>query len=124
GGYLYVYTGLLLAAQNDAEIAGVLGHEMGHVVQRHTARQLVTANGLGAIAGAALGKNPSMVKQIAAAVVEKGSMLKFSRDDEAEADDVGARYASQAGYDPHGLITFFQRLAAQEGKSPRILGLL
>ncbi len=118
GGYLYVYSGLLMAADNSAEIAGVLGHEAGHVVARHSARQMVDAYGLETVAAIAAGKNPGAASQLAAAVAGKGAMLGFSRADETEADEYGARYASEAGYDPHGIATFFQKLIQTQGKQP------
>jgi beta-barrel assembly-enhancing protease len=121
GGFLYVYTGLLLAAADDAEVAGVLGHEAGHVVGRHSARQMVDAFGLQAVASLALGQNPGLLSQLAAGVAGKGAMLANSRGDETEADEYGARYTSSAGYDPRGLVTFFQKLQAQEGKQPKAL---
>jgi predicted Zn-dependent protease len=115
GGFLYVYSGLLLAAANPAEVAGVLAHEAGHVVARHSARQMVDAYGLQAVAGLALGQNPGLASQIAAGVTGKGLMLANSREDETEADEYGAKYASAAGFDPNGLVTFFQKLAKSEG---------
>ena len=115
GGHLYVYSGLLLAADNPSEIAGVLSHESGHVVGRHSARQMVDAFGLQAVTALALGKNPGLASQVAAGVTGKGLMLANSRGDETEADEYGAKYASAAGYDPRGLITFFQKLQKQEG---------
>jgi predicted Zn-dependent protease len=118
GGYLYVYSGLLLAADDSAELAGVLGHEAGHVVARHSARQMVDAFGLQTVAGIAAGKDPGATSQLAAAVAGKGAMLSFSRADETEADEYGARYASAAGYDPHGIATFFEKLLKTEGKQP------
>lgn len=118
GGYLYVYSGLLLAADTPAEVAGVLSHEAGHVVARHSARQMVDAMGLEAVAALALGKNPGAVSQIVAGAGGKGLMLANSRGDETEADEYGARFASGAGYDPRGLITFFQKLQKLEGQQP------
>ncbi len=118
GGYLYVYSGLLLAADDTAQVAGVLGHESGHVVARHSARQMVDAMGLETVLGIALGKNPSGAAQIAGALAGKGAMLANSRGDEAEADEYGARYASAAGYDPHGIAQFFEKLVKLEGKQP------
>jgi predicted Zn-dependent protease len=118
GGYLYVYSGLLLAADDTAEVAGVLGHESGHVVARHSARQMVDAFGLEGLAALALGKNPGGVAQLAAGLAGKTSMLAFSRGDEAEADTYGVRYAAAAGYDPHGIARFFEKLARTEGKQP------
>jgi predicted Zn-dependent protease len=124
GGYLYVYSGLIMAADNEAELAGVMAHETGHVVARHSARQMVDAYGLEAVTGMVLGKNPGLVGQIVGGVGQKGFMLANSRSDETEADEYGARYAAGAGYDPHGLVTFFGKLRAQEGNSPRFLAIL
>jgi len=118
GGYLYVYTGLLMAADNEAELAGVWGHESGHVVARHSARQMVDTMGLETVLGIALGQNPNELAQLAATLAAKGALLSYSRQDETEADEFGARYAAQAGYDPRGLITFFQKLKAMEGQQP------
>lgn len=124
GGYLYVYSGLILAADNEAELAGVMAHETGHVVARHSARQMVDAYGIDAISSLVLGKNPGLLASLASAVGTKGFMLANSRSDETEADEYGARYAAAAGYDPHGLVTFFDKLRAQEGNSPKYLAIL
>jgi len=118
GGSLYVFTGLLMAADNEAELAGVWGHESGHVVARHSARQMVDAMGLETVLGIALGQNPNQLAQLAGALAAKGALLSYSRQDEDEADEYGARYASAAGYDPHGLITFFEKLKKMEGNQP------
>ncbi len=124
GGYLYVYSGLILAADNEAELAGVMAHETGHVVARHSARQMVDAYGLEAITSLVLGKNPGLLASLASAVGQKGFMLANSRSDETEADEYGVRYAAAAAYDPHGLVTFFDKLRKQEGNSPRFLAIL
>jgi predicted Zn-dependent protease len=118
GGYLYVYTGLLMAADNEAQLAGVWGHESGHVVARHSAQQMVNQMGLETVIGIALGQNPNELAQVASALAEKGALLAYSREDETQADEYGARYASQAGYDPHGLIQFFEKLEKLEGQQP------
>jgi beta-barrel assembly-enhancing protease len=118
GGYLYVYSGLLLAAGDTAEVAGVLGHESGHVVARHSARQMVNAFGLETLAGLALGKNPGAASQLAAGLAGQTGMLAFSRGDETEADEYGARYASASGYDPHGIGTFFEKLEQGGASTP------
>ena len=115
GGYLYVYRGLLEMAENEAELAGVMAHETGHVVARHAARSLVASYGLEAIAAMAAGDNPGLVTKLATSIASNGVMLSHSRADETEADEYGARYASAAGYDPHGLISFFQRLKQKTG---------
>jgi predicted Zn-dependent protease len=121
GGYLYVYTGLLLAAENEAELAGVMGHEAAHVVGRHSAQAMMLQYGEQAVIEAALGKNANTVAQLAAGLAGTGAGLAFSRGNETEADELGARYTSAAGYDPRGLVTFFQKLAAKEGQTPGVL---
>lgn len=118
GGNLYVFTGLLLAADNEAQLAGVWGHEAGHVVARHSARQMVDAMGLEAVLGMALGQNPNELAQLAGTLAAKGALLAYSRQDETEADEFGARYSAAAGYDPHGIIQFFEKLKAMEGNQP------
>ena len=121
GGYLYVYSGLLAAADDEAQVAGVMAHETGHVVALHPARSMVAAYGLEAIAALASGNNPGLLSKLTTGIAENGLMLAHSRADETEADEFGARYASGAGYDPHALIAFFRTLQAQEGTTPRAL---
>jgi len=118
GGYLYVYSGLLNAASDSAEVAGVLGHESGHVVARHSARQMVDTFGLQTLTSLALGQNPSVASKLAGTLAAQGALLAYSRADESEADEYGARYASAAGYDPHGIATFFEKLEKEGGKQP------
>jgi beta-barrel assembly-enhancing protease len=118
GGYLYAYTGLLMAADNEAQLAGVWGHESGHVVARHSARQMVDAMGLQTVIGIALGQNPNQLAELAATLAAKGALLQYSRDDETEADEYGARYSAQASYDPHGIMQFFEKLKKMEGEQP------
>ena len=121
GGHLYLYTGLLLAADNESEVVGVLAHEVGHVVRRHSARQLVAQYGLQTVGAVALGNDPNMLAQIGAAVVANGAILAHSRADEHEADSYGIRYAAQAGYDPRGIAMFFRKLPAKNGTLNKIL---
>jgi len=120
GGNLFVYTGLLMAADNEAQLAGVWGHESGHVVARHSARQMVDAMGLETVLSIALGENPNALAQLAGTLAAKGALLSYSRQDETEADEYGARYSSAAGYDPHGIIQFFQKLEKMEGQQPAL----
>ncbi len=124
GGFIYVYTGLLLKADNEAEVAGVMGHEAAHVTRRHSARQLVKVYGMQAVIGAATGKNPGTAREIAGALLGVGGqvgLLANSRSNETEADESGVGYTSRAGYDPKGLMTFFQKLQASSGSTPGIL---
>lgn len=121
GGYVYVYTGLLLAAENDAEVAGVMGHEAGHVTQRHSARAMVNAYGLEAVLQLALGKNPNLLAKLASGVAAQGVMLAHGRSEETEADETGARYTNAAGITPRGLVGFFAKLQRQQGNTPGVM---
>jgi predicted Zn-dependent protease len=115
GGFLYVYSGLLLAADDEAELAGVRAHEIGHIVGRHSANQLAAQFGIQFLTTIALGEEASQgaaeITQIAA---QLGS-ARFSRDDEREADKYGVKYTIDAGYDPEGLLSFFEKLKKLEG---------
>lgn len=121
GGHLYVTTGLLLAADDESEVAGVLAHEAGHVVARHSARMLVEMFGLQTIAALALGENPSLLESLAANVTANGLMLANSRSAEHEADVYGVTYAAKAGYDPRGIERFFKKLQEKQGRTPQLL---
>ncbi|MDA0334675.1 MAG: M48 family metallopeptidase [bacterium] len=114
GGPMYVYTGLLVLAADEAELAGVLAHELGHVVARHSANQLATSFGVQLLVSISLGEAPEQLAQIAANLAGAGAMARFSRDDERQADDFGVRYTIAAGYDPRGLITLFDKMARLE----------
>jgi predicted Zn-dependent protease len=122
GSQLYVYSGLLMAANNEAELAGVLGHETGHIVARHPARQMVNEYGLSELSQLLLGKNTATLQALAASVASKGYVLANSRADETEADEYGALFASRAGYDPHALGRFLERISG--GQSPSFLAFL
>lgn len=110
GGFVYVSRGLLSLASNEAEVAGVLAHELGHVNARHTAERLSQAQlaqlGIGVL-GLALGNSAvtNAVGQVAGLAIQS-----HSRDQELEADTLGIRYMSQAGYDPDGSVTFLSTL--------------
>ena len=106
GGYLYVYSGLLLIAEDEAELAGVLAHEIGHIVGRHSINQLVSQLGMDILKDLAFDEDPHQIGQIASQLAS----ARFSRDDEREADTFGVRYAIAAGYDPRGLLRFFEKL--------------
>src|SRR6185295_7801264 len=82
GGYLYVFTGLLAAADNEAEVIGVMGHEVGHVLARHFARQLVQTYTLQGLLAVILGDNPNVLAELAANLAAQGFLLKHSREDE------------------------------------------
>lgn len=119
GGFIGVNTGLILAAQAESELAGVLSHEIAHVTQRHIARMINQQKqnqivSLAAIAAAILlARANSQAAEAAFAFGTAGaiqSQLNFTRDNEREADRVGLQILEQAGFDPRGMAAFFERL--------------
>jgi predicted Zn-dependent protease len=123
GGPVWVHRGILAAADNEAQVAGVIAHEVAHIAERHAARQITkgtVANGLLGLLGAVLGNDGAgaAAAQVAAGVTANSFMLKFSRDDERAADREGIRILARAGYDTRGLVEFMRVLGAQQGRSP------
>ncbi len=124
GGPMYVNRGLIQSARSEAELAGVLAHEMAHVALRHGTHQASKAylakGGLGLLGGL-FGKPSGSTGQIVNAVGGVGLnavFMKFSRDDEYQADQVGAQMMVRAGYDPLAMATLFELLQAQQGQDP------
>jgi len=117
GGYIYVNRGVFDAAENEAQLAGVIAHESGHVVMRHgthIASQAVLAQGGMAILTSILGQGGSLTSQLAQLGLGLGVdslLLKNSRTAESQADEVGTYILYQAGYDPHAMVQFFQIIA-------------
>lgn len=110
GGNIYIYTGLLKSASSEAEVAGVLGHEVAHVTRRHVAQRLIVMVGADQLIQMASGKDPSGLAGLAGSVAAQGYFLKYSRDHEHDADDFGLDYMVRAGYNPQGFVTFFKKL--------------
>src|SRR5688572_28297730 len=110
GGHVYVHTGLIAAADNASELAGVMAHEIAHGVERHGTEQMTKAYGLEMIATVLLGQSTNQLAQIAAQIAGTGALASFSRDDEREADRLGTRMMARAGYDPRGMVTMFEEL--------------
>jgi len=130
GGKVGVYTGLLKLAENDSELAIVMGHEIGHVVARHGGKRMTeaTATALVGIAGAQIvgsqfGDDKRDLFLIAyGGISTLGYVLPHSRADETEADLMGLQYAARSGYDPLASIYFWEKMsAAKEGPSVPVL---
>jgi len=120
GGFLYVNRGLVEAADNEAELAGVMAHEIAHVAARHGVEQASKGQLVNYLSIPLIflgGWGGYIIQQVAGLAVPLG-FLKFSRGAEKEADRLGAQYLWAAGYDPNALITFFEKLQAKEKKKP------
>jgi beta-barrel assembly-enhancing protease len=124
GGFFYVNKGLVLAADNEAELAGVMAHEIAHVAARHAVENQTKGSLLeyAAIAGSIfLGGIPGMIYQNTAGIGLLGIFMKFSRSAEEEADKLGVQYMYAAGYDPGAMATMFEKLEAKNKKKPGLI---
>jgi predicted Zn-dependent protease len=127
GGFFFVNKGLILAAENESELAGVMAHEIAHVAARHAMENQGKGAALqyGMLAGIIFGGPiASTVLQNGGGILGALSMLKFSRGAEEEADKLGVQYLYAAGYDPQGMSTMFEKLASQNKKKPGTLAKL
>ena len=118
GGHVYVHTGLINAADNASELAGVMGHEISHVVARHSTEQITRQYGISVIASMVLGQDPNALAALAAQIAAGGALARFSREAEREADELGIQYMHAAGYDPRGMASMFQELLENEKSQP------
>jgi predicted Zn-dependent protease len=125
GGFFYVNSGLILAADEEAELAGVMAHETAHVCAHHAAREMTRLN------YAQIGMVPLMIMlpydwtgygiYEAAQLAIPITFLQFSRDFEAQADYLGVQYMYRAGYDPQAFISFFEKVQALEKRKPGLV---
>ncbi len=120
GGQVFITEGLLNRLENEAQLAGVLGHEIGHVINRHAAEQMAKGQ-LGQIltvavgVGAGGGEDRGRDAQLVAAMINQMGQLRFSREDESEADHYGLQYMAQAGYDPSAMLDVMKILKEAGG---------
>jgi predicted Zn-dependent protease len=126
GGPIFINVGTINAAANEAQLAGVMSHEMSHVYMQHSAKQQTSAaHTLTEILGAAAGMlGGSALGNLARVGIQFGAgtvLMKYSRADEAQADSVGAIIMYKAGYNPMELANFFEVLAEQGGAPPQFL---
>jgi predicted Zn-dependent protease len=116
GGYFYVNTGLLMAADSEAELAGVMAHEIAHVAARHATKNMTKGQlfNFASIPLIFIGGPVGYAVQQAAGIAMPMGFLKFSRDAEREADLLGLEYQYKSGYDPGSFVAFFEKIKAQE----------
>jgi beta-barrel assembly-enhancing protease len=123
GGFFYVNSGLILAADEEAELAGVMAHEIAHVAACHYGREMTRANLLqmASIPLIFIGGGIGYAGYEASGLAIPMTFLKFSRTFEAEADYLGVEYMYRAGYDPSAFVSFFEKVQAMEKKKPGTL---
>jgi len=127
GGFFYVNKGLILAADNESELAGVMAHEIAHVAARHAMENQGKGQflGIGLLAGIIFtGGVAGAVLQNTAGLAQALAFFQFSRAAEEEADRLGVQYLYAAGYDPNGMASMFEKLASQNKKKPGTLSRL
>ncbi|MFH0877744.1 MAG: Maf and M48 domain-containing protein [Candidatus Omnitrophota bacterium] len=117
GGYIYVFKNLMKVADRDDELAGVLGHEIGHVVARHSIKRLQAIWGYNLLSVFSMAaKSPEFTQGAQLAYIHL--LMGYSREDEILADKLGARYTKRAGYDPHAMVDFLEKLKKRHKKEP------
>ena len=123
GGFFYVNSGLILAADDESELAGVMAHEIAHVCARHAMRQMTRGNiaNLATIPLIFVGGGLGYGVRQAAGIGLPLTFMSFSRGFEAEADYLGTQYLYKSGYDPNSLVTFFEKIEALQKRKPGTL---
>ena len=118
GGYIYITTGMLKKLNSEAQLAGVLAHESVHVTARHTTARMSEQIGLDILLSAVMPKETQQDIIRAASIVRRIVALKYSRDDERQADTTGLAYMVKAGYNPYGMVETMRMLAEANTVSP------
>ncbi len=118
GGFIYVYTGLMKVLDNEAQLAAVLAHEVGHVTARHSTERLTAMYGTQIAVSLLLGQNPEEYKVLIANIFSTTGFLAYSRANEYEADRLGTTYTSLAGYDPEGMAELLGKFVDTEEREP------
>jgi predicted Zn-dependent protease len=120
---MYIYTGLLKLCANEAELASVMGHELGHVTAHHHGQALTRQYGLDLLVGLVVGGNASATAELLAQLGESVVQLRFSRGQEYHADQLGMDFIFRAGYRPEAMIDFMRKMYATEQQHGGGMGL-
>ncbi len=122
GGHVYLTRGLIERTRDVSQLSGVLAHEVGHIAARHGAeqmeRQLRTGSLMSFLYQTILGREPALLEQQALRIGGRLWLARHSREDELEADRLAAEYLIEAGVDPSGIVTFLDRLGAEDAARP------
>lgn len=110
GGYMYFYTGLIKFLDNEAQFAGVMAHEIAHADRRHSTAMLTKQYGFSVLASIILGDNPTILEEIVVSLAQGLGSLKYSRDNEYEADEYAVKYLCDTEYHPRELAGFFEKM--------------
>ena len=121
GGFIYVHLDLIRAAKNESELASVLGHEIGHIVGRHSMKRLTQAYSLELLKQVILDEDDGALKKLVADILAAGLLFRYSRDHERESDFYGVRNVYDAGIHPEGAATFFETIREMRGRTPSSL---
>ncbi len=123
GGYIFITRGVLALAENEAELAGVLAHEIAHISQKHILSTLQRGRlfaSIGELSAAAIGQDPGLFDSLMNEVNDKLFTKGLDQSMEDEADELGMEYAYRLGYNPSGLLSFQQKLEKRLGKEPSV----
>jgi predicted Zn-dependent protease len=122
GGYIYINRGVIERAANASELVGVMSHEIAHVTERHGIEQVQRAQnanlGLSLLYGVLLGRNPGGLEQIGIQAGGTAVFASYGRGAEREADLRGVEFMTRAGYNPQGMVSFFEKLLAERRRNP------
>ena len=121
GGFIYIHLDLIRMAKTEAELAFVLGHEIGHIVGQHSMKRITKIYGFEIVKQIILGEDASEVEKLITEIIAAGLLFRYSRDNERESDFYGVQNVYDAGISPEGAIGFFENLQNLQKREPSAL---